>query len=261
MYADLKSKNSIVCGASSGIGFAVAKRLALEGSNVLLVSRDSKKLEEASARIYEITKNQTGMFPADLGKPDDVNRLIDYARDHLKKVDVLVNNVGGPSPGAFMTITDDQWNLYFNQIFMSVVRLVRGLVPFMQKGSSIVNILSRSAKEALPNLVISNAFRPALAGLSKTIANELGTSGIRINGVSPGVVLTERQEVLMGYRARNLGVPFDSVRSESEKTIPLGRLAEPDEIASTVAFLCSDESSYITGATFFVDGGSSKSNV
>ena len=257
----LKGKKALVCGSSAGIGFGAAMKLALEGCHVILVSRNEENLRLARNKIHEVTGRDAESFACDISKPSDIDKLSKFIESRFGAIDVLVNNVGGPDPMPFMNVTDDTWFRYFETLFMSVVRLVRTFAPSMKEGSSIVNVLSRSAKEALPSLVISNSFRPALAGLSKTLSTELAGKGIRINNVCPGLVATDRQVNLINYTAEKEGISPDIVRKRSEGQIPLGRLASPEEIGSMVAFLCSSESSYITGGTFFVDGGASKSNV
>jgi 3-oxoacyl-[acyl-carrier protein] reductase len=257
----LKGKKAVVCGASAGIGFGAAIKLASEGSDVILVSRSEQHLMQAAKKIKDVTGNECSLFACDISRAPDIDKLSAYISSKSGRVDMLVNNVGGPEPMPFMKVSDETWYTYFETLFMSVVRLTRSFVQLMPEGSSIVNILSRSAKEALPNLVISNSFRPALAGLAKTLSVELAPHGIRVNNVCPGLVATERQVNLMNFTAEKEGISPDIVRRRSESQIPLGRLASPEEIGSMVAFLCSTEASYITGSTFFVDGGASKSNL
>ncbi len=261
MEYGIKGRRAVVCGSSAGIGFGAALKLASDGGNVLLVSRKEENLKSAVKTIRDRTGSDASYFACDISKASEIDRLAAFVKNEYSTVDFLVNNVGGPEPSAFMNVTDDTWYRYFDTLFMSVVRITRAFVPLMKQGSSIVNILSRSAKEALPNLVISNSFRPALAGLAKTLSIELAGSGIRINNVCPGLVATERQINLMKYTAEREGVKLDLIKKRSEAQIPLGRLATPEEIGSMVAFLCSNEASYITGGTFFVDGGTSKANV
>ena len=261
MDYSLKGRKAVVCGASSGIGFGAAIKLASEGSDVIIVSRSEENLLKAKKKIKDVTGHEAHSFACDISISSEIEKLISYIKEKFGSADILVNNVGGPEPMAFLKVTDETWFRYFETLFMSVVRLTRSFTPLMNEGSSIVNILSRSAKEALPNLVISNSFRPALAGLAKTLSIELAPKGIRINNVCPGLVATERQVNLMNYAAEKEGISPDIVRKRSESQIPLGRLASPEEIGSMVALLCSKEASYITGSTFFVDGGASKSNV
>ncbi len=261
MDLGLKSKNALVCGASSGMGFAIAEQLGKEGVNLIICSRNQQRIMDAAERIKKSTGVNPIYFTADLSSRNDVESLVNFVRDKFTRLDILVNNVGGPSPMKFMDVTDAYWFESFESIFMSVARLVKGLRPSMAAGTSIVNILSRSAKEALADLVVSNALRPAIAGLAKTLATELGPSGIRINNVCPGLVKTDRQVELLTHRAEKGGVSVEEIEKQTVAAIPIGRIGEPGEVASLVAFLCSGASSYITGATYLIDGGAAKSTV
>ena len=256
-----ESRNALICGASSGIGYATAMRLARDGFNVVIVARSAEKLEEASKQIEAITGSKVSYFRADLGMASDIEALIRFLNERFGSLSVLVNNTGGPPPGEFLSFDDSQWEKWFNLIFMSVVRLVRGTLPLFRNGGSIINILSRSAKEAIPYLVLSNAFRPALAGLTKTLSRELASKNIRINNILPGVVNTERQKTLNEKKAKETSQSLDEILSKSSQDIPLGRIAAPEEVAAAVSFLASTESSYITGVSIPVDGGALKSNI
>lgn len=261
MDLGLEGKNALVCGASSGIGLAIAMKLAEEGCNITISSRYKEKLESARDKIREEIGKDVQIHPADLSSKSNIEALIDFVKGKYKTLDILVNNVGGPPTGEFMKIDEEQWFRSFESIFMSVVRLVKGFAPLFPGNGSIVNVLSRSAKEALPNLVISNAFRPALAGLAKTLSLELARNGVRINNVCPGAVMTQRHEDILRARALKENLAFEDIRARSESEIPLGRSGTPEEVASAAAYLCSVQASYITGASIFVDGGTMKSNI
>lgn len=257
----LEGRNAIICGGSSGIGYSSAMRLAKDGCNIVIASRSLQKLEEAAKQIEISTGRKVSYFRADLGIPSDIDALIRFVNERFGSIGVLVNNTGGPPPGDFLSFDDNQWEKWFNLIFMSVVRLVRGTLPLFKDGGSIINILSRSAKEAIPSLVLSNTFRPALAGLTKTLSRELASRNIRINNILPGIVNTERQKTLNEKKASETHQRIEEIISKSSQDIPLGRIADPEEVASAVSFLASDDSSYITGASIPVDGGALKSNI
>lgn len=254
-------KNALVCGSSAGIGFASAMRLSKDGFNVILVSRSSDRLSDSARRIKEKTGGNVSFFVADLGSAVSINELITHLNEKVGYLNVLVNNNGGPPPGDFLSFDDSEWDKWFNLTFMSTVRMVRGTVPLFREGGSIINILSRSAKEAIPNLVLSNVFRPALAGLTKTISRELAFKNIRVNSVLPGLVNTERQLALNEKKSRESHQSIEEILARAATEIPMGRVASPEEIASVVSFLASDDSSYITGASIPVDGGALKSNL
>ena len=261
MDLELRGKKALVCGGSAGMGYAIAEKLSEEGCEVLITSRSRQKLESARDLVTAHTGHSPAIFPANLSEYRDVSALITHAKENFQHLDILVNNTGGPKAGKFLDITEEQWSEDFQSIFMSVVRLVRELVPVMNRGASIINILSRSAKEAIPNLVVSNAFRPALAGLAKTLSWELAEYGIRINNICPGSIRTERLMGMLQARAQDSNSTYEEMVKEAAAGIPLGRIGEPDEVASLVAFLCSKEASYLTGGSYFLDGGSGKTNI
>ena len=261
MDFDLSGKNALVCGASSGIGFAIAEMLSSEGGNIMLCSRSQQKLETAAERIAKKTGRSPAVVQADLSSAEDIESLVERVKSTFGNLNILVNNVGGPPSMNFVSVTDETWLEQFQSIFMSVVRLVRGLSPIMPAGSSVVNILSKSAKEALPGLVISNAFRPAVAGLAKTLSIELASKGIRINNVCPGAIQTDRQTELLAIRAQRKNSTVQDEEKRVSESIPIGRIGDPEDIASMVTFLCSRQAGYITGASFLVDGGATRSNV
>lgn len=261
MDLELRGKNALLTGASSGIGFSVARTLLGEGANIVICSRKNENLESAkNALKSDFPEATIYTFQADTSKKEDVERLIEYSHETLGTIDMVLNNTGGPPAGDFMSINENQWEDGFQTLLMSTVRLIRSVIPYLSSGdSSLVSVLSRSAKEPLPNLVLSNTFRPAIAGLAKTLSIELAPLGIRINNVCPGTVSTPRQEYLMNTRAKREGKEPDSIKSGIEKGIPLGRIGSPEEIASMIAYLFSPRASYITGQTILVDGGSVKS--
>jgi 3-oxoacyl-[acyl-carrier protein] reductase len=194
---------------------------------------------------------------ADLTSNDDIDALIASAVRELGRIDVLVTNAGGPPSGPFMDFDDEPWERAFTLNLMSVVRLNRAVVPIMREagGGSIVNLTSVSVKEPLKGLVLSNAIRAAVVGLSKTLANELGPDGIRVNVVCPGFTATDRMTELIDARAKREGKSFDEIAAGYYASVPLGSFAEPADIARMVTFLASDAAKYVTGVTVQVDGG------
>jgi 3-oxoacyl-[acyl-carrier protein] reductase len=175
-------------------------------------------------------------------------------------VHALVTNAGGPPSGRFENFDDAAWEKAVALNLMSVVRLNRAVVPIMREagGGSIVNLASISVKEPIRGLVLSNAVRAAVAGLSKTLATELGLDRIRVNVVCPGYTATDRMKELMSARATREGKPYDEIARSFHESVPLGRFAEPADIARMVAFLVSDAAAYVTGVTVQVDGGAVK---
>jgi len=257
METGLAGKAALVTASSQGIGRACALELAKGGADLVICARGEEALEATRDEIADATGRKVAAVRADLTSNDDIDALIARAARELGRIDVLVTNAGGPPSGPFMDFDDAPWEQAFGLNLMSVVRLNRAVVPIMREagGGSIVNLASVSVKEPLKGLVLSNAIRAAVVGLSKTLANELGPDGIRVNVVCPGFTATDRMTELIDARARREGRSFDEIAAGYYASVPLGRFAEPADIARMVAFLASDSAKYVTGVTVQVDGG------
>jgi len=254
---DMEGKTALVAAASGGLGKATALRLSERGADVVVLSRDPDRIEAAAADIRAATGGTVVAVAADVGKPEDVVRAAERAVAIRGRLDVLVTNAGGPPGGTFDDFGDDAWLAAHETNFLSVVRLVRAALPAMkaQRSGSIVNMISTSAKQPLPGLILSNAYRAAVVGLAKTLADELAPHGIRVNNAAPGRIDTDRVRTLDAARAGATGRTVEQVRDAAASSIPLGRYGTPAEFANVVAFLASDEASYVTGATLQIDGG------
>ena len=261
MDLGLTGKRALVLAASGGLGYATARVLSLEGADVVISSRDAGRIRDAGARLTgETGRSVTGLV-GDVSDATDLANLVDSAATALGGLDVLVCNAGGPPPGTFADIDEEQWDLAYQLTLQSVVRSVRLALPHLREsgGGSILVLASSSIKQPIPNLVLSNVFRPAVQALCKHLATELASDGIRVNVLSPGRVHTERIEQLDKATAEREHKSLDDVRAETIAAIPLGRLGEPHEFGRMAAFLCSDAASYVTGASVLVDGGLVKS--
>ena len=257
MDLGLEGKIALVAAASRGLGRAVALQLAKEGASVAICARNEGPLKATAESIREATGVEVLAVPADVSVPEDVDRLVKTVLDRFGRIDVLVTNAGGPPPGRFLDLTPDDWEAAVRLTLMSAVRLCYGAVPAMreQGGGSIVAITSISVKQPLPNLLLSNSIRLAVIGLVKTLADELAPDGIRVNAVCPGWTRTERVVQLLKDRAARNGTTPEEEAARITAAIPLGRMAEPEELARAVAFLASPAASYITGVSLLVDGG------
>jgi 3-oxoacyl-[acyl-carrier protein] reductase len=257
MDLGLAGKAALVTASSQGIGKACAMALAKDGADLMICARGEDALETTRVEIADATGRKVAALRADLTSKDDIDRLLASAVRELGRIDVLVTNAGGPPSGPFMDFDDAPWEGAFELNLMSVVRLNRGVVPIMREagGGSIVNLTSVSVKEPLKGLVLSNAIRAAVVGLSKTLANELGPDGIRVNVVCPGFTATDRMTELIDARAKREDKSFDEVAAGYYASVPLGKFAEPADIARMVTFLASDAAKYVTGVTVQVDGG------
>jgi 3-oxoacyl-[acyl-carrier protein] reductase len=263
MDLGLSGKVALVGASSKGLGKASALALAREGARVTICARTEADLQAAAAEIRDETRGEVLAVPADLATAEGVQTVVKATVERFGGVDVLVANSGGPPRGGFADLTDDDWRAAFELVTLNFVRFVREVTPFMrEKGwGRIVGIQSSSVKEPVPYLDLSNGLRPGIAGLIKAIMPDLAKDGITINLVLPGMFLTSRIHPALGARSAEADKMVQEQLAPLAATIPLGRLGEPAELGHLVAFLASEQASYITGAVYQVDGGRISSNV
>jgi 3-oxoacyl-[acyl-carrier protein] reductase len=263
MELDLEGTSALVTASSSGLGKASAKVLAREGANVTINGRDSDRLDEAVTELQEVGSGTVMGVRADLTDADDIERLVEETVDEFSGLDTLVTSAGGPPSGPFMETSDEDWYQAYDLLVMSVVRSVRSAAPHLRESDhgTITCITSRSVKEAIDSLVLSNSVRMAVVGLEKTLSKELAPD-VRANSVLPGPHETSRIEDLVHqavergeYESYEEGL---AVRGEGN---PLGRIGDPIELGDTVAFLSSPRSGYINGAAIPIEGGAGASNL
>lgn len=257
MDLGLAGKVAMVAGASRGLGFAIARELASEGALVSLASRDAQAAAGAAQKIRAETGVEAVGIAADVRLPE---ALAAWHRTTLEKfggIDLLVTNSGGPPAGTFDAFDDAAWLDAFQLLVMSVIRMVRLVIPSMtaRGGGSILLLTSSAVKEPVPNLTLSNVLRPSVSALAKSLANELCERKIRVNHLVPGRIATDRLEELDEINCKRAGLTLEAYQRRVFATIPLGRYGQPEELARAAAYLLSPAASYITGATLQVDGG------
>lgn len=262
MDLGLKGKVAIIAGSSKGLGKACAFELAKEGANVVICSRTETALLETASEIGSQTGVDVLALIADVSKSPDVDNLLNKTIARFGRLDIVVNNAGGPPMGTFESFQDIDWARAVEANLLSAVRLSRGAIPHMKKqgGGRIINITSLAAKEPIEGLILSNSVRAGVIGLAKTMSQELGKYNITVNNVLPGYHATDRVINLDKARAAQQKVSEEELQAERTKKIPLGRMGTPEEFAAAVAFLASERASYITGVSLVLDGGASRSS-
>ena len=263
-YTNAAQRNALVCASSQGLGLAIAERLAQEGHNLFLTARHEDKLSEVVKDLGERFGVNVHYVPCDFGIASSRTKLIEAVLNHWGTgPDILIHNTGGPPPSTVLGTEYVQWTHGFNNLFLSIVQLNQAFVPMMieREWGRVVTVTSVAAIEPVANLAVSNSVRAAVTGYSKSLANEVASHHVTVNCVAPGYIQTERLEHLFKYRASQENCTPQEAKRHVENTIPARRLGKPSEFASAVAYLCSEEASYISGQTLTVDGGLRRSSV
>ena len=256
MELDLRNRTALVCGASQGLGFAIAAALAQEGCKVGLLARNAAKLD-GHVRDLGAHGLDAVALPADMGDWTSV----EAALKRFGMPDILVNNSGGPPPVDVTKVDPDLWRSQFEAMVLNQMRLTEAVLPHMRsKGfGRILSVASTSIVEPFASLAISNSLRAALAGWMKTLSGQVAADGVTVNMLRPGSFATERIDSLNTREASARGLSVAQVVSESSAEIPVGRYGDPKEFAAVAAFLASPKASYVTGQMIRIDGGATRS--
>ncbi|MBM3678436.1 MAG: SDR family oxidoreductase [Actinobacteria bacterium] len=257
MDLGLQGKVAIVGAASKGIGRACAQGLAAEGAKVVICSRNQEEIERAASEIAAATGSEVVPVVADLATAEGVNGFVGTALERFGQIDVTICNTGGPPMGNFWDVDEQAWRDAFELVQMSAIRLLWATVPGMRERQwgRILTIQSRSVKEPLDNLILSNGIRPSVAGIFKSLVADLAKDNITINTVLPGTIMSARITAGLTARAEKAGITFDEVAAQVAAGIPLKRVGTTEEFANAVVFLASEPARYITGTVVQVDGG------
>ncbi len=260
MDLGLTGRVAAIGGASKGIGRATAFGLAAEGCRVAISARGEDALRQTEQELRDAGADVFAMT-CDMGKPEDVKRFIAATAEHYGGLDILVNNHGGPPYGYFETHDQERWTNAINVSFLSGVWCIQEALPHLRKSGQgrIINIASTSIKQPIDGLVLSNTTRMATAGLAKTLSRELGPDQITVNTVCPGSTLTERLLGPARQQAEAEGRPLEELVEEMGRSVPLGHIGRPEDVAALVVFLAGEPAKHITGTTVAVDGGETTS--
>jgi 3-oxoacyl-[acyl-carrier protein] reductase len=255
MDLKLNNKVAIIFAASKGLGKAIATALSAEGAKVVIGSRDRAELSKTATEISQLTGNEVIAIPVDVSDGEQVRNLIQKTADTFGRIDILLNNSGGPPFDKFENFDEQAWRNAFEITLLSFARNSRLVLPHMQKMGSgrIINIISGSVKSVLQNSVLSTSMRMGVVGMAKLMADEFGPYNITVNNVAPGMILTDRLKNTLPKDAN----PEQALKDRA-KNIPLGRIGKPEELAALVTFLASHQAAYITGTTIQVDGGANR---
>jgi 3-oxoacyl-[acyl-carrier protein] reductase len=261
MNLDLKNKRAIVCGSTQGIGKAVAIELAAMGANVTLIARNEQALKTTKAELSDNGSQLHSYICADFSEPQKLKELVEQFIQRSGFVNILINNTGGPPSGPITNAKTDEFLSAFNNHLICNHVLTQACMEGMKQSGygRVINVISTSVKQALPNLGVSNTIRAAVGNWAKTMANELGKFGITVNNVLPGATATQRLATIIENKALKTNVNNDEVKQEMLHEIPLGRFADASEVANAIAFLASPAAAYINGINLPVDGGRTSS--
>ncbi len=260
MDLGIRDKIAFVAAASRGLGKAAAVSLSAEGVRLAICSRDRESITETAKEISLLTGGEVLPLAGDVRSPSDIESMVAATVQRFGSIDILVNNAGGPPTGGIDTLTDADWNNAHELTLMSVVRMIRAVLPQMERRQwgRIITIVSLAAKQPVNDLLLSSSIRPGILGMSKVLANRYGNKNITVNTVCPGYILTDRQREIGESRSKKEQITFDEFLTETTRNIPAGRMGTPAEVGDVITFLASEKAGFINGANILVDGGQAK---
>jgi len=260
METGLKDRVAVVAGSSLGIGRATALALAAEGAHLALCARRQEGLDRVAADARQRFGVQVHTQALDVSDSQAVRAFVAATHGRFGRIDVCVPNAGGPPAKPFLDTTLDEWERAWQLNLRSAVVFCQAVIPHMQgqHWGRIVTLTSYTVKQPVPELVLSNTIRAGVMGLVRSLAGQFGRDGITINNVGPGFTATDRSRGLLEQRAKNRNLPLEQIQRELESEIPIGRMAQPEEVAAAIVWLASEAAASITGQTILVDGGSYK---
>jgi NAD(P)-dependent dehydrogenase (short-subunit alcohol dehydrogenase family) len=260
MDLGLAGKVALVTGGSKGIGKAVAKGLAQEGAKVAICARTQADLDATAAEIGRLTGGEVFAVAGDLTRPADAPKIVDATASHFGRIDILVNNAGAAPGGLLLDLSEDDWQAALQLKFMGYVRCMKAVIPHMlrQGGGRIVNIVGNDGVKPIGVELTPSAANAADLAVTLALAEQYGSQNICINAINPGPVATERWDGLIAGIARIRRIRVDEAQKRAERSIPLGRICTPEEVANVAVFVASERASFMNGALITLDGGQRK---
>jgi NAD(P)-dependent dehydrogenase (short-subunit alcohol dehydrogenase family) len=260
MDLGLKGRCALVTGGSMGIGKAAALALAGEGCRIALVARGKEALAQASEEIGRLVHGEVLTVQADCTKPADIRRMVGEVLERLGRIDILVNSIGSAKSGHFLRLTEEEWRDSLELKLFGVVHCCREVVPHMQRRrwGRIVNLIGHRGRQPEAQAMPAGVANAGLINFTKALADEFVRDGILVNGVSPCPMETRRLDYMVKAKAQMMGISEEAARQEYLRDIPIGRFAQPHEIAPLIAFLVSERNTYISGTNISIDGGATR---
>ena len=257
MDMGIKGKRALVAGASKGLGLAVARGLAAEGCDLAICARNESQLAKVAGDINQEFRSAVFYRAADFTLPNAASDFVRAAREEMGGIDIVVTNAGGPPAGGFDDFDENDWRKAVELTLLSAQALVRESLPGMKASGwgRVLNMASISVKQPISGLLLSNSIRAAVVGWAKSLADEAAPFGVTVNNILPGWFATERVDELLEHRAAEHNISKEQALEAGVRNIPLGRMGDPAEFADLAVFLASRRAAYITGASYWIDGG------